>query len=519
MMTTTSLSHVRTVAIGAVLLLGLALLGAIPTLAADADNPNPGAVMFGDGPKRNMINLTEKGLPTEWDVRSGKNIKWRQQLGSQTYAGPIIHEGKVFVGTNNEGLRNPKLTKDRGNIMAFDEKTGEFLWQITHTKLPESKLHDWPLQGICSTPAIEGDRLYYVSNRAEVVAIDTEGFRDGENDGPYKDEEHTSEIDGDIVWIYDLMAELDAFPHNLAAGSPLLVGDLIYASTGTGVDEAHINVPVPYAPSLVAMNKNSGELVWDDATPDENVLHGTWSNPSFAVINGRPQVIFPAGDGWIYSFEPETGEILWRFDANPKDSVWRLGGAGTRNNIISMPVIYDNKVYIGVGQDPEHGEAPGHFYAIDPTGSGDITESGKIWQRSGEDFNRTISSASIKDDIIYIADLSGFLYALNAQSGEHYWTYDVFAAVWGSTFVADGKVYLGDEDGDIVVLKEGKGENGEAVDIAEMNMGAAVYTTPVAHDGTLFIASRSELFAIEEGASLKPAEKAPAESEGAASDE
>ena len=153
--------------------------------------------------------------------------------------------------------------------MAFDEKTGEFLWQITHTKLPESKLHDWPLQGICSTPAIEGDRLYYVSNRAAVVAIDTEGFRDGENDGPYKDEEHTSEIDGDIVWIYDLMDELDAFPHNLAAGSPLLVGDLIYASTGTGVDEAHINVPVPYAPSLVAMNKNTGELVWDDATPDE----------------------------------------------------------------------------------------------------------------------------------------------------------------------------------------------------------------------------------------------------------
>ena len=155
-------SNPRTVALGTVLFLAsVFLLGAAPALAADlSDNPNPGAVMFGDGPKRNMINLTEKGLPSEWDVRSGKNIKWRQPLGSQTYAGPIIHEGKVFVGTNNEGLRNPKLTQDRGNIMAFDEKTGEFLWQITHTKLPESKLHDWPLQGICSTPAIEGDRLY-----------------------------------------------------------------------------------------------------------------------------------------------------------------------------------------------------------------------------------------------------------------------------------------------------------------------------------------------------------------------
>ncbi len=276
-------------------------------------------------------------------------------------------------------------------------------------------------------------------------------------------------------------------------------------------------MPIPYGPSLVAVNKNTGELVWDDATPGEKVLHGTWSNPSYAVIDGRPQVIFPAGDGWVYSFEPKTGKILWKFDANPKDSVWKLGGAGTRNNIISMAVIYDDKAYVGVGQDPEHGEAPGHFYAIDPTLEGDVTDKAKIWSRDGEDFFRTISSASIKDDVVYIADLSGFLYALNAQTGEHYWTYDVFAAIWGSTYVADGKVYLCDEDGDIVLIKEGNASK-ESPDgpvpaeiLAEdLNMGAAVYTTPVAHDGTLFILSRNKLFALEEGAMLKQEE--PAES-------
>ena len=479
----------------------LAFLGA---LAAPAFAEHKGPVMFGDGPKRNMVNLTEKGLPFEWDVKTGKNVKWSQPVGSQSYAGPVVHGGKVFVGTNNEGLRNPKLTKDRGVVMAFDEKTGEFLWQMTHTKLPESKLHDWPLQGVCSTPVVEGNRLYYVSNRAQVVAIDTEGFRDGENDGPYKEEADTSEIDGDVVWVYDLMGELDVFPHNLAAGSPLVVGDLIFASTGTGVDEAHINVPTPYAPSLVAIDKNTGELVWDDATPDEKVLHGTWSNPSYAEIKGREQLLFPAGDGWVYSFEPKTGKILWKFDANPKDSLWRLGGAGTRNNIISMAVIYDDKAYVGVGQDPEHGEAPGHFYAIDTTLSGDVTDKAKVWSRDGEDFNRTISSASIKDDIVYIADLSGFLYALDAQTGEHYWTYDAFAAIWGSSFVADGKIYLGDEDGDIVVLKEGKGKDGEPEVLAEdQNMGAAVYTTAVAHEGTLFVLARNRLFALEEGAMMK----------------
>ncbi len=497
------MTHTR-ISVFTVLALALGIL-AVPAVAEHG-----GVVMFGDGPHRNMRNLTEKGLPTKWDIKTGMNIKWVEPVGSQTYAGPVISGGKVFVGTNNEGLRNPKLTKDRGNVMAFDEKTGKFLWQMTHTKLPESKLHDWPLQGVCSTPAIEGDRLYYVSNRAEVVALDTEGFRDGENDGPYKDETETSEIDGDVIWKYDLMGELDAFPHNLAAGSPLLVGDLVYASTGHGVDEAHINVPIPYGPSLVAINKNTGELVWDDATPDENVLHGTWSNPSYAKINGREQVIFPAGDGWVYSFEPKTGKILWQFDANPKDSVWKLGGAGTRNNIISMGVVYDDKVYVGVGQDPEHGEAPGHFYAIDPTGSGDITETGKIWNRSGEGFNRTISSAAIVNDIVYITDLSGFLYYLDAKTGKHYCTYDAFAAIWGSPFYADGKIYLGDEDGDIAVLDATppKGSD-ECTVLEEMNMGAAVYTTPVAHEGTLFVLSRKELFAIENGASTPPVKKGP----------
>jgi outer membrane protein assembly factor BamB len=191
--------------------------------------------------------------------------------------------------------------------------------------------------------------------------------------------------------------------------------------------------------------------------------------------------------------------------------VWKLGGAGTKNNIIGMAVVYDGKAYVGVGQDPEHGEAPGHFYAIDISLAGDVTEKGKVWSRDGEDFNRTISSAAIKDDVVYISDLSGFLYALNAQTGEHYWTYDAFAAIWGSPFVADGKVYLGDEDGDVAVLKEGKGKDGEPELLGEINMGAAVYTTPHAHDGTLFVLSRNKLWALASGAMLKPEKPAAKE--------
>ncbi len=479
---------------GLVLLLAAAV--ALPVIAASDD-----VVMFGSGPSRNMISH-ETGLPGEWDAVSGKNVLWTAELGSQTYAGPVVKDGRVYVGTNNEAKKNSKLTGDRGNIMVFDEKTGELLWQSAHAKLPSGRVNDWPLQGICSTPAIEGNRVYYMSNRGEMIAADVEGFRDGENDGPYKDEEHKSEIDEDIIWRYDMIAELDVFPHNLAAGSPLLVGDMLYAITGQGVDEGHINLPSPFGPSFVAFNKNTGELVWESSLPGENVLHGSWSNPSYAEIGGVAQVIFPGGDGILYSFEPLKGELLWTFDLNPAGTKWELGGRGTKNNVISMPVVHDGIIFIAVGQDPEHGEGPGNLWALNVAGKkGDLTKQEGVvkWHLGGEEFHRTMSSAAIADGLMYIADLNGFLYCLDVETGKKYWTYDTFAAIWGSAWIADGKVYLGDEDGDIAVLKHGK----KMELLHESNMGAAVYTTPVAHDGTIFVASRKKLFAIKTGAGPK----------------
>lgn len=472
----------------------------LPSAAEAAAVPPKGTAMFLGNYNRNNVRPNEKGLPTTWNVATGENILWSQPVGSQSYGGPVVVDGKVIVGTNNEGRRKPSLDKDRGVVMAFNAADGAFLWQITHEKLPETKLHDWPLQGVSSTPAVENGVVYYVSNRAQVVAVDIEGFRDGENDGPYKDEKDTSEIDGDILWIFDMMAELDVFPHNLAAGSPLVVGDLVYVVTGNGVDEGHVNIPAPLAPSFLALNKKTGELVWEDASPSRHLLHGSWSNASYGVVKGRPQVIFPGGNGWVYAMDPLTGEHLWQFDANPKDSIWRLGGSGTRNNLIATGVIHDDKVYIGVGQDPEHGEAPGHFYAIDATGNGDVTNSHKVWHRALKDFNRTICSAVIHEGITYAADLSGFLYALDAKTGELFWKHDNFAALWGSPLVADGKVYLGDEDGDVAVLQAGK----TLKVLGEINMGSSVYTNVEAHDGVLYVLSRNRLFAIKNGAKSAP---------------
>jgi outer membrane protein assembly factor BamB len=198
------------------------------------------------------------------------------------------------------------------------------------------------------------------------------------------------------------------------------------------------------------------------------------------------QAIFPGGNGWLYGFNARTGEQLWKFDLNPKDAVWPK----TKNDGIATPVFADGKVFMSVGQDPESGEGRGHMYAIDPTKRGDITETGRVWHYG--EIRRSISTAAVAGGLVFISDFSGFLHCLDAQSGKPAWNFDMLAAVWGSPLVADGKVYLGDEDGDVVVLQAGR----EMKKLAEINMGNSVYSTPVPANGVLYIMTRSELYAI-----------------------
>jgi outer membrane protein assembly factor BamB len=446
--------------------------------------------MWGGTPSRNMVSAAT-GLPTTWDVKTKANIRWIADLGSQTYGNATVAGGRVFVGTNNELLRDPKQGGDRGVLMAFKQDTGEFLWQNTHEKVAAGRVNDWPFQGVASSPLVEGNKVYYVSNRGEVTCLDVEGFRDGgENDGPFKEEKSTTEKDADVIWKFDMMEEVGAFPHNLSNSSPVVFGDLVYVMTSNGQDESHVNIPSPKAPAIIALNKNDGKLVWEDNSVFDKILHGQWSSPSVGSIGGVMQVVNAQGDGWIRGYEALTGKKLWEFDTNPKDSVWPK----TRNEVISTPVIVGDVVYISNGQDPEHGEGVGHAYAIDATKRGDITQSGRIWQY--DKIRRSISTAAIKDGLIYLADFSGFFHCLDLKTGQPYWTHDMFAAVWGSPMIIGDKVYLGDEDGDVVVVEHGK----TLKVISEQNMGSAVYSSVVPANGAIFIMNRNQLWKLEQGA-------------------
>jgi outer membrane protein assembly factor BamB len=455
--------------------------------AASADWP-----MWGGTPSRNMVS-TLTGLPTEWDLKSGRNVKWVAELGSQSYGNPTVGAGVVLVGTNNELLRDPKQGGDRGVLMAFRESNGEFMWQATFEKLSSGRANDWPFQGIASSPLILDGVAYFTSNRGTVVAADVQGFHDKENDGPFKDEKLTGLHDPDVIWTFDMMEEVGSFPHNLANSSPVAFENLIYVSTANGQDESHVNIPSPKAPAIIALDRTTGKLVWEDNSVEDRILHGQWSTPAVGTIAGVVQVVHAQGDGWVRGYEAKSGKKLWEFDTNPKESVWPK----TRNEVISTPVIYENVVYISNGQDPEHGEGVGHAYAIDASKRGDITTSGRLWHY--EKIRRSISTAAIKDGLIYLADFSGFLHCLDLKTGKPHWTYDMFAAIWGSPMIIGDKVYLGDEDGDIAVMQHGT----TMKLVSEQNMGSSVYSTMVPANGALFVMNRNQLYALQQGAQLK----------------
>jgi outer membrane protein assembly factor BamB len=523
-----------------------AALVACGLFARAADWPRWG----GPDPGRNMASK-ETGLPDrlttnanghidlkpgsdEVDLNNVPNVKWAVKIGSQSYGNVVVAGGKIFIGTNNENPRDPQHQGDRSILMCFDEKTGAFLWQLVVPKLASGKVNDWENLGLLSSPNVEGNRVYIVTSRCEVMCLSTEGMANG-NQGPFLDEAQyvagpgnppakIGPHDADIIWKYDMMDELGVFPHNASNCSLLIVGDLIYACTSNGQDWTHVNIPSPNSPSLIALDKHTGKLMGEDnAGIGPRIFHGQWSSPSMGVVNGRTLIFFGGGDGVCYAFDakPQKGDgspivpvvpgppinrhedkdtdylkKVWWFDCNPSerranDAMHKYPAPDGPSEINATPVFWKNRVYVAVGQDPEHGEGVGILNCIDASKTGDVTKSAKIW--SYDKIHRSLSTVSIAPNgLLFIGDFSGFIHCLDAETGKVYWVHDMKAHIWGSTLVADGKVYCGDEDGDLVVFAAKK----EKEILSDTNLGGPVYSTPVAANGVLYVHSNTHLFAF-----------------------
>ena len=429
--------------------------------------------------------------PIDWDTGSSKNIVWSVPLGNETYGRPVVADGVVYVGTDNARRMNPEYREKSGVLMAFRAADGQFLWQDVAPKV-ERGLREFILATTTGTPYVDGDRLYYVTAECQLRSLDTKGFRDGENDGSYKNEMFQDEASADIVWELDMCGRLGVFPHEATNSDVVPVGDLLMVSTSNGQNEGHTRVPSPRAPSLIAVDKNSGEVVWRTVGPGAAVLHGQWSSPVLVDVGGRTQVLSGGGDGWLRAYDAASGREIWRFDGNPKDAVFRpRPRVFSRGSIIAAPVVADGRVFVAMGQDPSHGNGPSLIHAISPNGQGDVTTSRLLW--TSREVGRVVATPIASDGLLYVADLGGTVHCLDAATGATVWTHDTHEPVWGSLLLAGGRLYVGNLEGHMTVLRAGR----QKEVLAQIEMDAPLYSQPTVVGDAMYLATFSRLYRIE----------------------
>jgi outer membrane protein assembly factor BamB len=512
------------------------------TAPARADWPQ-----WGGTHERNMIsaeaNLPETFEPGEKlpsgggiDPETTRNVRWAAKLGSQTYGNPTVAGGRVFVGTDDFMLseHDSRFTRTKGGVtQCLDDATGELLWQLVvpkRTKLPPDAHFGHQHLGVCSSPTVEGDRVYVITSAGEVACLDVDGLADG-NDGPFVDEAQymvgdggkpveLADTDADIVWLFDTIGQCGVVPHDAASCSVLIHGDFLYTSTSNGVDGPHAKVVNPDAPAIIVLQKKTGRLVATDGEEISTRLwHAQWSSPSLGRVGGRTLIFFGGGDGYCYAFEalakmpdgdlPVELATVWKYDANPPHYRLRDGKPipyydgdkrkrrGNNNDgkylgpsqIIATPVFHKDRIYVAIGQDPAHGRGRGMLHCIDATKTGEVTESGKVWSYDG--IERTMSTVAVADGLVYCPGIAGRLHCVDAETGEVYWTHDTDAETWASPLVADGKVYLGTQK-HFWVFAAGK----EAKVLSQIRLGAPAYCSTIADRGTLYVASQRYLWAV-----------------------
>jgi outer membrane protein assembly factor BamB len=333
--------------------------------------------------------------------------------------------------------------------------------------------------------------LYYITAECQLRCLDTQGFRDGENDGPYREEAFEDDAAADLVWEFDMCGRLGVFPHEATNSEVLPVGDLLMVSTSNGRNEGHTRVPAPRAPSLIAVDRRSGELVWRVIGAGEQVLHGQWSSPVAATVNGRVQVLFGGGDGWLRSYDAASGHEIWRFDGNPKDARWRpWSGVLSRGSIIASPVFDEGRVFVAMGQSPGHGNGPSLMHAISPDGQGDVTERRRLW--TSPEVGRVVGAPVAKDGLLYVGDLGGTIHCLDAATGARVWKHETDEAIWGSLLLAGGRLYVGNVAGRMTVLRAGR----QKQLLGQIDMDAPIYSPPALVGDALYLATAKRLYLI-----------------------
>ncbi|MCA9100374.1 MAG: PQQ-binding-like beta-propeller repeat protein [Planctomycetales bacterium] len=412
--------------------LGRSLTGV--TLVRAADWP-----MF-RGPNGN--GQTADAAPLHWSAED--NVLWATELPQPSNGSPIVVADRVFVTTSLD-----ELGKHR-SLFCYDKASGEQRWVRTVDFGEEMPHHATNPHG-STTPASDGQRVVVWHASAGLYCYD---------------------MDGNELWSRDL----GEFRHMWGYGSsPIIVDGRVILNTGPGAQ-----------PLVLALDATNGNTLWQHEVAqtgngerrDDEAPMGSWSTPIVAHVAGKDQVIVMHTDH-VAAYDPATGEVIWTCDGISHDR----GDLAYSSAIVAGDVCFVTGGYKG----------PAMAIALD--GRGNVTDTHRRWRI--EENPQNIGTGIFVDGYVYRpnAEAGKGLDCVDPATGEIVWSERTPAAQWGSMVMANGLLYVTDQDGTTLVFRPNPTEYEE---VARNPLGESSNSSPAVSDGQIFIRTATHLYCIGE---------------------
>ncbi|MBI1984475.1 MAG: PQQ-binding-like beta-propeller repeat protein, partial [Acidobacteria bacterium] len=400
------------------------------------------------GPGRDGIS-SEKGLPTQWSP-SGENLAWRVPYGGRS--APIVIGDHVYL-QNSAG--EGETLQER--VMCFHADTGKLLWEHRFNVY----LSDVPPHRVgWASPAgdPETGNIYVFGVGGSLLALSRHGKR---------------------IWERSLSEDFGLIStHGGRTVSPVVEGQLVIVS---GINSGWGN-QARGGHRFMAFDKHTGETVWV-SLPGGRPYDTTYSTPIGAVIHGTRLLIAGGGDGAVHAIRPQTGEKAWSFEMS-------------KRGINTGVVLHGGTAFVSHGEENLDTSEMGMLAAIDATASGELGKDKVKWARKG--FLGGYSSPVVHGNRLYQTDNGANLAAFDVATGEQLWTLGLGTIQKASPVLADGKLYVGTENGKFFILaprETGCDILDQDVLGTEESPEEIIGSVAVSH-GRIFLASREALYCI-----------------------
>ncbi len=408
------------------------------------------------GPARDGVS-PEKNLPTHWSP-AGENLAWKAPYGGRS--GPIVMGDRIFI---QNSVGKGEMLQER--VVALNADNGKLVWEHRfNVYLSDVPPHRVGWASPVGDPAT--GNVYAFGVGGNLLGLSR---------------------DGKLLWERSLAEDFGLLTtHGGRTVSPIVDGDLVIVSGVTFAWGEHGRG----AHRFMAFDKKTGETIWVSA-PGGRPYDTTYAAPIIANINGTRLLIQGASDGVVHAIKPQTGEPVWKYEIS-------------KRGLNTGAAIYGTTAILTHSEENLESSEMGMMVAVDASAKGAIKKEQIKWTTYG--WQGGFSSPVIDGERLYQIDNSANIAAFDVNTGKQLWLQNLGTIQKASPVLADGKLYVGTENGKFFILKPGA-SGCEILDQDQLgteSLPEAIIGSAAVSNGRIFVVSDSNVYCIGKKAQQTP---------------